>query len=536
MLTVGMDADTCRQALASAEAFPQVYAARRPPPQRRPRLRRRGPRRPARPRPPPALRGDRRDRPGLLPRPRATRGPGARLPRSDRAGSRDGQAADHPYTRGEDDTLATLSERAEGLDVILHCFSMPRRLAECVEHERWWFSFAGKRHLPQERGDRRCRAEGPRRPPARRDRRALPDPAGGPQGAQPPRLRRAHRAVRRGGARRLLRGARRAGRGQRRAPVRVVSTVSGELPVQPSLRRPAPVRRAPQPRPRPELPDRLEHPRRDRACRRARPRRRRPRDRRRPGRPLGAPRAATPRTSMSSSSTVRWRRRCATRWTLFGDRVSLHLGDAMTLEPRRAGARADQGRRQPPVRHRRGRDPAHDRGAADRDALGGDGPEGGWRATGRGSGQRCLRRAVRPCPARRRRARAAPVSRSVFHPVPNVDSVLVVLSRTGPAASPAVRAVVHAAFAHRRKALPRSLSLVPNAAGPSGRRRPASGLERRSRSSAIHPTREPSACRRRTSARWRSDWHDRARPPPRSTSACSSGRCARATAATSSSA
>ncbi len=53
------------------------------------------------------------------------------------------------------------------------------------------------------------------------------------------------------------------------------------------------------------------------------------------------------------------------------------------------------------------------------------------------------------------------VSRTVFHPVPNVDSVLVVLTRRGPAAPPDVRAVVQAAFAHRRKALARSLSLVP---------------------------------------------------------------------------
>ena len=52
------------------------------------------------------------------------------------------------------------------------------------------------------------------------------------------------------------------------------------------------------------------------------------------------------------------------------------------------------------------------------------------------------------------------VSRSVFFPVPNVDSVLVVLQRTGPAAPPALRALVQQAFAHRRKALPRSLELV----------------------------------------------------------------------------
>jgi len=53
------------------------------------------------------------------------------------------------------------------------------------------------------------------------------------------------------------------------------------------------------------------------------------------------------------------------------------------------------------------------------------------------------------------------VSRTVFHPVPNVDSVLVVLERRGPVAPPALRALVQAAFAHRRKALARSLALSP---------------------------------------------------------------------------
>jgi 16S rRNA (adenine1518-N6/adenine1519-N6)-dimethyltransferase len=55
-----------------------------------------------------------------------------------------------------------------------------------------------------------------------------------------------------------------------------------------------------------------------------------------------------------------------------------------------------------------------------------------------------------------------PVSRTVFHPVPNVDSVLVGLDRTGPPAPAAVRALVSAGFAHRRKALPRALALAPN--------------------------------------------------------------------------
>ncbi|MGZ4271789.1 MAG: 16S rRNA (adenine(1518)-N(6)/adenine(1519)-N(6))-dimethyltransferase RsmA [Solirubrobacteraceae bacterium] len=55
------------------------------------------------------------------------------------------------------------------------------------------------------------------------------------------------------------------------------------------------------------------------------------------------------------------------------------------------------------------------------------------------------------------------ISRTVFHPVPNVDSVLVALRRTGPAAPPELRALVQAAFAHRRKALARSLALAPGA-------------------------------------------------------------------------
>jgi 16S rRNA (adenine1518-N6/adenine1519-N6)-dimethyltransferase len=56
-----------------------------------------------------------------------------------------------------------------------------------------------------------------------------------------------------------------------------------------------------------------------------------------------------------------------------------------------------------------------------------------------------------------------PVSRSVFFPVPNVDSVLVRLRRRGPAPPPELRALVQQGFAHRRKALARSLSLAPGA-------------------------------------------------------------------------
>jgi 16S rRNA (adenine1518-N6/adenine1519-N6)-dimethyltransferase len=55
------------------------------------------------------------------------------------------------------------------------------------------------------------------------------------------------------------------------------------------------------------------------------------------------------------------------------------------------------------------------------------------------------------------------VPRTVFHPVPNVDSVLVGLRRHGPAPGARLRALVQQGFAHRRKALARSLALAPGA-------------------------------------------------------------------------
>jgi 16S rRNA (adenine1518-N6/adenine1519-N6)-dimethyltransferase len=51
------------------------------------------------------------------------------------------------------------------------------------------------------------------------------------------------------------------------------------------------------------------------------------------------------------------------------------------------------------------------------------------------------------------------IPRTVFYPVPSVDSVLVGMRRRGPAPSADVRALVAGAFAHRRKTLSRSLEL-----------------------------------------------------------------------------
>jgi 16S rRNA (adenine1518-N6/adenine1519-N6)-dimethyltransferase len=66
------------------------------------------------------------------------------------------------------------------------------------------------------------------------------------------------------------------------------------------------------------------------------------------------------------------------------------------------------------------------------------------------------------------------VSRDAFRPRPNVDSAVVAFRRTGPAASSAVRRVVDAGFAHRRKTLANSLAL----AGVAARERVVDALER----------------------------------------------------------
>ena len=73
------------------------------------------------------------------------------------------------------------------------------------------------------------------------------------------------------------------------------------------------------------------------------------------------------------------------------------------------------------------------------------------------------------------------VSRSVFHPMPTVDSVLVAIERSGPASSRELVGLVHAAFAHRRKVLAGSLALAPGA---------GAGLRERAREEVValgHP-------------------------------------------------
>jgi TatD DNase family protein len=53
------------------------------------------------------------------------------------------------HTRAaEDDTISVLREQADGVTVIMHCFSMPDRLEECVE-KGWLCSFAGNVTYPK---------------------------------------------------------------------------------------------------------------------------------------------------------------------------------------------------------------------------------------------------------------------------------------------------------------------------------------------------------------------------------------------------
>jgi TatD DNase family protein len=54
------------------------------------------------------------------------------------------------HTRAaDDDTLAMLNQRASGLRVVWHCFSMAERIEECLTHPDWWISFAGNVTYPR---------------------------------------------------------------------------------------------------------------------------------------------------------------------------------------------------------------------------------------------------------------------------------------------------------------------------------------------------------------------------------------------------
>ena len=185
---------------------------------------------------------------------------------------------------------------------------------------------------------------------------------------------------------------------------------------------------------------------------------------------------SAPLTSTSSSSIAASSRRCATR-SIASTNVTLHFADAVKLDLAALDPPVGKVVANLPVRRRRDGDPQH--GRRSRPV-----PRVGWRwCSARSASAWRRRRAPRPT-ARRRcsrssRARCAccdPSRGASSSPVPNVDSVLVGLERTAPPAPAALRKLVSAGFAHRRKALPRSLSLAPGARArrPRPRRAPRS--------------------------------------------------------------
>ena len=65
------------------------------------------------------------------------------------------------HTRAADDaTIATLARDAAGLTVVLHCFSMPDRLEECLDRG-WYVSFAGNVTYPRNAELARAAARAP---------------------------------------------------------------------------------------------------------------------------------------------------------------------------------------------------------------------------------------------------------------------------------------------------------------------------------------------------------------------------------------
>ncbi len=80
------------------------------------------------------------------------------------------------------------------------------------------------------------------------------------------------------------------------------------------------------------------------------------------------------------------------------------------------------------------------------------------------------------------------VDPAVFRPRPRVESAILGLRRTGPGADEATRDLVRAGFAHRRKALARSLEHVrPGSLGPTRKALAALGLPEDARAETLAP-------------------------------------------------
>ena len=149
IVTIGIDGASCRAALAAAEDFPQVYAAIG--------------------RHPNSASGfddaDLAELAALAAHPKCVAigetgldfyregAPRADQERAFRAQIELAHSVGKPlviHTRAaEDETLEVLSRFADGLRVVLHCFSMAERIDECLAHDGWWISFAGNLTYPK---------------------------------------------------------------------------------------------------------------------------------------------------------------------------------------------------------------------------------------------------------------------------------------------------------------------------------------------------------------------------------------------------
>jgi TatD DNase family protein len=147
MLTIGIDSSSCRAALAAAEAFPQVYAAVG--------------------RHPNAAKGfdaaDLAELRALAAHPRCVAigetgldhyrlgAPPADQQRAFAAQIALARETGKPLVihsrAAEEQTLEQLAGEAEGVSVVMHCFSMPARLRECLERG-YEISFAGNVTYP----------------------------------------------------------------------------------------------------------------------------------------------------------------------------------------------------------------------------------------------------------------------------------------------------------------------------------------------------------------------------------------------------
>ncbi len=149
LVTVGTDGASCRSALAAAELFPQVYAAIG--------------------RHPNEATGfddaDLAELEALAAHERCVAigetgldfyrqgAPAADQERAFVAQIELARATGKPvviHTRSADEeTLRVLRAHAAGVKVILHCFSMAGRVADCLEEPDWWLSFAGNVTYPK---------------------------------------------------------------------------------------------------------------------------------------------------------------------------------------------------------------------------------------------------------------------------------------------------------------------------------------------------------------------------------------------------